>query len=83
MILPAFSIDSGYITDTDVLSSGIARIEVFFEDLKSSTASETENDMMTSLVSDLGGQLGLWLGVSIISLMELIQETTDRLSYNL
>lgn len=47
-------------------------MEIFFEDLKFTEVIESKADEMSSLISDLGGQLGLWLGMSIMTIVETI-----------
>lgn len=51
----------------------LAKLEIYFKDLvyeqvEQQKAYETEN-----LISDIGGQLGLWLGLSAITIGELIE----------
>ena len=47
-------------------------IDIYFDDLKYTKIEETKSDLPASLVSDVGGQLGLWLGCSVLTLVELI-----------
>ena len=42
-----------------------------FDDLKYTLTKEEPAESVTGLISDVGGQLGLWLGASILTLVEL------------
>ena len=53
------------------IDQNIALIDLYFEDLKYTTVTEAKADEATSLISDLGGQLGLWIGMSIMTLFEV------------
>ena len=47
-------------------------VEIGFENLQVKKTIETVADQASSLVSDLGGQLGLWLGISMVSILEIL-----------
>uniref|UniRef100_A0A914Z1Q6 Uncharacterized protein n=1 Tax=Panagrolaimus superbus TaxID=310955 RepID=A0A914Z1Q6_9BILA len=49
-----------------------AMIQVFYEELNYETLTETPAYTMSSLLADLGGVTGLWIGASIVSLLELV-----------
>jgi len=42
---------------------------------------EQEDYMTTQLLADIGGQLGLWVGVSVITLAELLELLIDFVHY--
>jgi len=42
---------------------------------------EQEDYVTTQLLADIGGQLGLWVGVSVITLAELIELVLDFVHY--
>ena len=61
----------GLKSDKSLIGPAIATIEVFFDSLVTRSITELQADKETSVISDVGGQLGLWLGISFVSLFEL------------
>lgn len=62
-----------------------ARLNVYIADSNVIITQEMEDYSSTQLVSDIGGQLGLWVGISIITLAEVCEgmlehgdSTSDR-----
>jgi len=54
-----------------------SRINVYIADSNVITTTESPDYDLVRLVSDLGGQLGLWIGVSVITLVEVLQLCFD------
>ncbi len=48
-----------------------ARLNVYIADSNVIITQEMQDYTSTQLVSDIGGQLGLWVGISIITLAEV------------
>ena len=57
--------------EKDILGN-LALIDLFYGDLKYTHLEESKADEISSLISDLGGQLGLWMGVSILTACEIL-----------
>ncbi|VDO15164.1 unnamed protein product [Brugia timori] len=49
-----------------------AMVQVFYEELNYETLTETPAYTLTSALADLGGLTGLWIGASVVSLMEIL-----------
>ena len=56
----------------EYLKNTLSIIDIYFEKMEIERITESSDDAFISLFSDIGGQLGLWLGISIVSLMEII-----------
>ena len=52
-----------------------ARLNVYIADSNVIITQEMEDYSSTQLVSDIGGQLGLWVGISIITLAEVSNQS--------
>uniref|UniRef100_A0AC34QKP1 Uncharacterized protein n=1 Tax=Panagrolaimus sp. JU765 TaxID=591449 RepID=A0AC34QKP1_9BILA len=50
-----------------------AYIEIFYEQLNFETLKETAGYTLVNLFSDFGGNIGLWIGFSIITVIEVIE----------
>ena len=58
-----------------------ARLNVYIANSNVVRTVETEDYHRSQLLSDIGGQLGLWIGVSVISLSEIIELFFDVIVY--
>ena len=59
------------VKDKKLFSKGVTFIDIGFETLLEQRVDEAKADALPSLVSDVGGQLGLWIGLSMISILEV------------
>ena len=50
-----------------------ARLEVFYETMNFEKMSESPAYQMVNLISDFGGNIGLWLGWSVLAVFEVVQ----------
>ena len=53
------------------IKSKLVRLSIFYEDLATEVHEEKELYTLSNIVSDMGGQLGLFLGASCLSLVEV------------
>ena len=72
---PKYNIVSEYFTDKtrEQGMKDFARLNVYIADSNVIITTETPDYLSTQLVSDIGGQLGLWVGISVITLAEVFQ----------
>lgn len=59
------------ITDSEV-SQSVLSLKVFFDELGYDVVSELPANKWPQLLSNIGGQMGLWIGASVFSLFEVI-----------
>ena len=67
-----FSFSKKTVFFVEVLTSGFTQMDLFFESINVVELTEVIADEWSSLISDFGGQLGLWVGISLTNVMELI-----------
>ena len=55
------------------LKQNVARVQIFYNELKETFISEEIKTKIFDLVSNIGGTLGLFLGLSFLSLIEFFE----------
>ncbi len=58
-----------------------ARLNVYIADCNVLKTEESEDYSQSQLLSDIGGQLGLWVGISVITLAEVLELIMDMVKY--
>ena len=58
--------------DTNYIQKRFAKVSIYYEELINTDDTEEELYGITSLISEIGGLMGLFLGCSVISLAELL-----------
>uniref|UniRef100_A0A7I4YLX0 Amiloride-sensitive sodium channel n=2 Tax=Haemonchus contortus TaxID=6289 RepID=A0A7I4YLX0_HAECO len=58
---------------TEYYRVNTAYIEIYYEQLNFETLKETAGYTMVNLFSDFGGNIGLWIGFSVITICEIIE----------
>ncbi|KAL3869754.1 hypothetical protein ACJMK2_042395, partial [Sinanodonta woodiana] len=57
--------------DSRLLSFNFLKLNVYFEDLNFEKIDEVPEISFTQLLSDVGGAIGLWIGLSVLALCEI------------
>lgn len=69
---------SGYQIDSLVLArASLVKIFIYFEDIKYTRISEAPTITFVDLIANIGGTLGLFIGISLLSFVELIELIFD------
>ena len=61
------------VNDREETMKNFARLNVYIADSNVVKTQESEDYTRNQLVSDIGGQLGLWVGISLITLTEVLE----------
>ncbi len=64
--------DWGIFHPEEFYQDNYVELIIYFESLSTTKISQFETDSLNSLICDLGGNLGLWLGGSLLTLVEII-----------
>ncbi|XP_059164382.1 degenerin unc-8-like [Physella acuta] len=67
-------------SDNELLGEFV-KLNIFFEDLNYEELSEQADYTSVNLLSDIGGTIGLWIGLSVLSLFELIHLMSSLVYY--
>ena len=57
----------------DVVTKSIVRFNIFYDSLSLLEVSEKPNFTIVDLISSMGGTFGLFLGISVLSVLELVE----------
>ncbi|KAK0400541.1 hypothetical protein QR680_015306 [Steinernema hermaphroditum] len=52
-------------------SQHAAMLEIYYEQMSYEVLTESESYLLVNLVSDIGGQAGLWIGASVLTIIEI------------
>lgn len=58
---------------TQLIHQNLLRLNVYLEDLSVIEFKQMADNDIADLLSDIGGTLGLWMGISILTIMELVE----------
>lgn len=64
-----------------IASENYVRLQIFFEDLSLAKTINEESYKIENLLADIGGQLGLWIGVSVLTVVEVLEFLTTLVTY--
>ncbi|KAI8512182.1 amiloride-sensitive sodium channel [Branchiostoma belcheri] len=65
------------LADTDRFRRNLLKLNIYYEALNYEQISESPGYEVENLLGDLGGQLGLWVGMSLLSAMEVVEIFAD------
>ncbi|XP_052255270.1 amiloride-sensitive sodium channel subunit alpha-like isoform X2 [Dreissena polymorpha] len=71
------------INNTQVLNNNFLKLNIYYEDLNYNNITESPQIETQQFLSDVGGAIGLWIGLSILSLCELIQLFVELCNYGI
>lgn len=60
-------------SDFDSLRKNVLKVQIFFEELNVEMIKEQKSYGIADFASDIGGQLGLWIGFSVLTIAEFIE----------
>ncbi|XP_070542010.1 amiloride-sensitive sodium channel subunit alpha-like isoform X2 [Ptychodera flava] len=64
-------------TGQDLLRQNVGKLQIYFRDLTHQDVSQSQSYTRMDLVSDIGGNLGLWIGLSVLTIMEFVELIFD------
>ncbi|KAK0055363.1 amiloride-sensitive sodium channel subunit alpha [Biomphalaria pfeifferi] len=59
----------------------LVKLNIYYEDLNYEVLTDQPNYQMSNLLSDIGGSIGLWIGLSVLSLFELLHLVLELIRY--
>ncbi|XP_070542007.1 FMRFamide-activated amiloride-sensitive sodium channel-like [Ptychodera flava] len=73
-------IDEQERTGQDLFGKNVLKLQVYFRDLTHEDIIQSQAYSEIDLVSDIGGNLGLWIGLSVLTIMEFVELIVDMFS---
>ncbi|XP_071794821.1 acid-sensing ion channel 1C-like [Asterias amurensis] len=63
--------------NSNFVRENVLRVNIYYDSLDYEDIYQTEAYTLSTLASDLGGQVGLWIGVSVLTLCEILEIVMD------
>jgi acid-sensing ion channel 2 len=60
-------------TNYDFITDNFVRVNVYLSDMEVEIQEQQPSYLLSNLFSDVGGTLGLWVGLSLLTVVELLQ----------
>ena len=61
------------LTSYDFVTDNFVRVNVYLSDMEVEVQEQQPSYRLSNLFSDIGGTLGLWVGLSLLTVVEFIQ----------
>ena len=61
------------LTSYDFVTDNFVRVNVYLSDMEVEVQEQQPSYRLSNLFSDIGGTLGLWVGLSLLTVVELVQ----------
>ncbi|XP_041464136.1 amiloride-sensitive sodium channel subunit beta-like [Lytechinus variegatus] len=68
-------------TPSDWTRSNMAKVEIYFDEFNYEYIRQDKAYTIPDLLSDIGGQLGLWLGLSVITVFEIFESAWALIAF--
>ncbi|XP_035666346.1 amiloride-sensitive sodium channel subunit gamma-like [Branchiostoma floridae] len=68
---------TGILGDSDEFKRNLLKVNIYYEALNFERITESPGYEVENLLGDIGGQLGLWVGMSCLSAMEIMEVLVD------
>uniref|UniRef100_UPI00398F19C6 amiloride-sensitive sodium channel subunit gamma-like n=1 Tax=Pristiophorus japonicus TaxID=55135 RepID=UPI00398F19C6 len=72
-ILRLLSWEKGFHGNRTLRKNELANLAIFYKDLNMRNISETAANNVVTLLSNFGGQLGLWMSCSVVCIIEIVE----------
>ncbi|XP_060578294.1 amiloride-sensitive sodium channel subunit beta-like isoform X2 [Ruditapes philippinarum] len=71
------------INDQNKINNNFLKLNIYYEDLNYENITQVPEIEVQQFLSDVGGAIGLWIGLSILSLCELVQLFVECCDYGI
>ncbi|XP_044160816.1 amiloride-sensitive sodium channel subunit gamma-2-like isoform X2 [Bufo gargarizans] len=71
--LRVLSWELGSRINKNLTKNDLANLDIFYQDLNLRTIAESPSSSLTNLLSNVGGQLGLWMSCSMVCVLEIVE----------
>ncbi|WAR23024.1 ASI1B-like protein, partial [Mya arenaria] len=70
-----------HVNDLWIINNNFLKVNIYYEDLNFNNVTEEPQIEIQQFLSDVGGAFGLWIGLSILSFLEVVQLLVELCNY--